>query len=74
MTVCPDPDWLRATLATMAADEALGVVQGMSVRILLDDFDPAGMPTWYHTHIIDGPTPHFEAANIWYRRAALEDS
>jgi GT2 family glycosyltransferase len=66
----PEPDWLTAALDFMNADDKLGVVQGR-VR-LPDDFDPKGMPTWYHCQIISGPTAHFEAANILYRRAALE--
>jgi GT2 family glycosyltransferase len=33
-----------------------------------------GMGTWYHCQIIDGPTPFFEACNILYRRAALEQT
>ncbi|HUC05072.1 MAG TPA: glycosyltransferase [Acidimicrobiales bacterium] len=66
----PDPDWLANGLAVMASDESLGVVQGR-VRTP-DDFDPTNMAPWYHCQIIDGPTPFFEACNIFYRRAALE--
>jgi len=68
----PDPEWLAEGLAAMLADEHLGVVQGR-VRTP-DDFDPVGLPHWYHCQIIDGPTPYFEACNIFYRRSALEET
>jgi glycosyltransferase involved in cell wall biosynthesis len=68
----PEPDWLHNGLAAMQADESLGVLQGGVC--LPHDFDPRGMPTWYHTQTIAGPTPFFEACNIFYRHAALEDA
>jgi GT2 family glycosyltransferase len=68
----PEPDWLSNGLAVMQSDESLGVLQGGVC--LPHDFDPRGMPTWYHTQIIEGPTPFFEACNIFYRRGALEDA
>jgi GT2 family glycosyltransferase len=68
----PDPEWLAGGVAVMRADESLGVLQGR-VRTP-HDFNPVGMPNWYHCQIIDGPTPYFEACNIFYRRAALEDT
>jgi glycosyltransferase involved in cell wall biosynthesis len=66
----PEPEWLAAGLSTIQADESLGVVQGR-VRTP-HDFNPINMRAWYHCQIIDGPTPYFEACNIFYRRAALE--
>ncbi len=66
----PEPGWLKAGLSTISADETLGVVQGR-VRTPWD-FDPNAMLPWYHCQIIEKPTPYFEAANIFYRRAALE--
>jgi GT2 family glycosyltransferase len=66
----PDPGWLSSGLTIMESDQMLGVMQGR-VRTP-DDFDPAGMPNWYHCQIIDQPTPYFEACNIFYRRDALE--
>jgi GT2 family glycosyltransferase len=68
----PEPGWLSDGLSVMDADPSLGVVQGR-VRTP-DDFNPVGMGTWYHCQIIDGPTPYFEACNIFYRRAALEEA
>jgi GT2 family glycosyltransferase len=68
----PEPEWLAAGVARMQADEQLGVLQGR-VRTP-HDFDPTTMGAWYHCQIIDEPTPYFEACNIFYRRAALEES
>ena len=64
----PEPKWLAAGL-TALGDAALGVVQGR-VRPP-DDFNPDAMGHWYHCQIIDGPTPYFEACNIFYRTDAL---
>jgi GT2 family glycosyltransferase len=65
----PEPKWLECGLAAMELDEHIGVIQGR-VRPPLD-FNPAEWGTWYHCQILDGPSPYFEAANIFYRRAAL---
>jgi GT2 family glycosyltransferase len=67
----PEPNWLATGLEILQRDERLGLLQGR-VRVP-SEFDPVGMGTWYHCQIIDGPSPFFEACNIFYRRAALED-
>jgi GT2 family glycosyltransferase len=67
----PEPKWLAAGL-TALGDAALGVVQGR-VRPP-DDFNPDAMGHWYHCQIIDGPTPYFEACNIFYRTDALHET
>ncbi|HUC06042.1 MAG TPA: glycosyltransferase [Acidimicrobiales bacterium] len=66
----PEPDWLDKALARFDTDERLGVLQG-GVRGP-HGFDAAAMPPWFHSQVIDGPTPYFEACNIFYRREALE--
>jgi GT2 family glycosyltransferase len=66
----PEPGWLAAGLATIAADASVGVVQGR-VRAP-QEVDPNNMEPWCHCQVIDEPTPYFEACNIFYRRAALE--
>ena len=70
--VTPDPDWLEAGVAAMRADERLGVVQGaMRAPAELGD---AKAPPWTVVHRIDGPTPFFEGCNLFFRRAALEET
>jgi GT2 family glycosyltransferase len=68
----PEPEWLSDGLAVLQSDESLGVVQGR-VRTP-DGFVSEGMEPWYHCQVIDGPTPFFEACNIFYRRTALEEA
>jgi GT2 family glycosyltransferase len=65
----PEPDWLAAGLKEMEADVRLGVMQGCTRK-------PEGVPTYYWSlwREILGPTPYFEACNIFYRRAALEET
>lgn len=65
--VRPARDWLERGLAAMAADTSLGVVQGRIDR-------PADAPLgdWTVFREVHGPTPWFEAANIFYRRDALQ--
>ena len=63
----PAPGWLAAGVAAMAADPDLGVVQGAVDRP--PDSTLGAWTVWRH---ITGPTPYFEACNVFYRRAALE--
>jgi GT2 family glycosyltransferase len=65
----PEPDWLENGLAAIARDDSLGVVQGCTRK-------PEGEPTYYWSlwREITGPTPYFEACNIFYRRRALEQT
>ncbi len=65
----PRPDWLAAGLAALTAD-GRGVVQGATT--LPAGQSNAGLPRWNHVQSIAGPTPFFEACNIFYRRDALE--
>jgi GT2 family glycosyltransferase len=62
----PQPGWLRAGLAALSSDPAVGVVQG---RVEPGD-GPIG--DWTLQRIVRGPTPFFEGCNIFYRRDALE--
>jgi glycosyltransferase involved in cell wall biosynthesis len=62
----PDADWLEAGLRAMRADGELGVVQGCTRK---PEAEPLG--DWTLWRQITGPTPYFEACNIFYRRAAL---
>lgn len=65
--VRPARDWLENGLAAMTADRSLGVVQGRIDRPV-----DAPLGDWTVFREVHGPTPWFEAANIFYRRAALE--
>jgi GT2 family glycosyltransferase len=63
----PEPRWLAAGLAALAADPGIGVVQGCTDR-------PEGtqLGDWTLWRQIREPTPWFEGCNIFYRRDALE--
>ena len=72
--VTPSPGWLEAGLAALAAHPEAGVIQGWT-------YTPAdvnlkgitwGPPNWQVLHTIVGPSPYFEACNIFYRRPAFE--
>jgi glycosyltransferase involved in cell wall biosynthesis len=67
----PGPGWLEAGLGSFEA-AAVGVVQGRTRAP--DGVDVWGLTDWYAWQVIDGPTPHFEACNIFYRRRALVDT
>jgi glycosyltransferase involved in cell wall biosynthesis len=61
------PGWIRAGLASLEADPALGVVQGHTEA----GSGPIG--DWTLQRIVRAPgTPFFEGCNIFYRREALE--
>lgn len=67
----PRPGWLEAGLAAIRADPAIGVLQGRTTA-------PPGtnvrtVDRWAIWREVDGPTPWFECANIFYRRRALEE-
>jgi glycosyltransferase involved in cell wall biosynthesis len=62
----PEPYWLAAGLDEMLADDGVGVVQGCTRKPEL-----ASLGDWTLWRQITGPTPYFEACNIFYRRAAL---
>lgn len=66
----PEPGWLAGGLATISTDDRIGVVQGCTRK-------PEGQPhggDWTLWRQITEPTPFFEGCNIFYRRAALEQS
>jgi GT2 family glycosyltransferase len=66
----PKPGWLAAGVAAIRSDDRLGVVQGRTTQP--DELDETALKRWNHRQNILGPTPHFEACNIFYRRDALE--
>lgn len=68
----PQPNWLAAGLATVHADERIGVAQGRTTAPAGVDVDD--LPPWWHHQTITGPTHQFEACNVFYRRQALEQS
>lgn len=74
--VTPDPGYLEAGVRTLDADPRLGVLQGRT--LLSPDTDLSkvhwGPPNWNQVLIIEGPTPHFEGCNLFFRRAALESA
>ena len=74
--VTPSAGWLEAGLAALAAQPDAGVIQGWT-------YTPAdvnlsgiawGPPNWQVLHTITGPSPYFEACNIFYRRSAFEST
>ena len=63
------PGWLAAGLAMMDWDERVGVVQGRTVIP-----EGAALGAWTVTRQVPWASPFFESHNIFYRRAALEQS
>ncbi len=66
----PDPAWLEAGVQRLAADPSLGVLQGCTQMPPDTEFASHGATVVYRA--VDGPTPHFEGCNVFYRREALE--
>jgi GT2 family glycosyltransferase len=66
----PDPTWLEAGLAAMSGHPSWGVVQGRTVAP--PGTDLTRLDEWSIWRANSGPTPWFEAANIFYRHSALE--
>lgn len=69
--VVPDPGWLEAGVDAFE-DATVGVVQG-ETRVP-DGVDVRALPPWSLWRQIEGLTPFFEGCNIFYRRAALEQT
>ena len=69
--VVPDAGWLEAVVAAFD-DPTVGVVQG-ETRVP-DGVDVHALPAWSLWRQIEGVTPFFEGCNIFYRRAALEQT
>jgi GT2 family glycosyltransferase len=65
----PEPGWLAAGVAALAGSDDLGVVQG---RVVRGQHVATGPWTLIREH--DAPTPYFEGCNVFYRRAALEQT
>lgn len=61
----PSPGWLSAGMASLGADDRIGVVQG---RVTRPDV-PLGPWTVFREH--NSATPYFEGCNVFYRRSAL---
>jgi hypothetical protein len=61
------PAWLLSGIEAFA--DGIGLVQG---RTLPDPGQPLGIFKWYIR--IENETPTYDTANIFYRRAALDDS
>ena len=70
----PAAGWLEAGLAALEAQPNAGVIQGrVGIPADIDRMKVSyGQPNWEILHIIEGPTPYFEACNIFFRRAAFE--
>lgn len=66
----PEPDWLAAGVAAMDAHPQWGLCQGHTWPDLEMGAGPGGR--WVVSRTVTGPTCWFEAANIFYRRAALQ--
>jgi glycosyltransferase involved in cell wall biosynthesis len=69
--VVPDPGWLKAGLAEFD-DPSVGVVQGHT-RVP-EGIDVHALPAWSLFRLIEEQTPFFEGCNIFYLRAALEQT
>jgi glycosyltransferase involved in cell wall biosynthesis len=69
--VVPSPGWLAAGL-TAFDTPSVGVVQGHTC--LPDGVDVHDLPPWSLWRDVEEPGPFFEACNIFYRRAALEQT
>ena len=68
----PEDGWLAAGLAAFDADAGLGVAQGCTRAP--DGVDVSKLQGWYVWRVITSATPYFDACNIFYRRAALEQT
>jgi glycosyltransferase involved in cell wall biosynthesis len=68
----PTDGWLAAGLEAVMVRDNVGVVQGCTTQP--PDLDETKLKRWNHRQNIVGPTPHFEACNIFYRRAALDST
>jgi GT2 family glycosyltransferase len=70
----PAAGWLEAGLAALKAKPEAGVIQGrVGIPSGFSRADVAyGPPNWEILHIIEQPTPYFEACNIFFRRPAFE--
>jgi GT2 family glycosyltransferase len=72
--VTPAPGWLEAGLSALREQPRTGVVQGRTTYP--ESTDPYavryGPPNWEILHMIEQPTPFFEACNIFFRKAAFE--
>ncbi len=65
----PQVGWLEAGVEALQTDPRLGVVQGRTQ--LTAGVDLGRFRGLVDFRIVDGPTPHFEGCNIFYRREAL---
>jgi GT2 family glycosyltransferase len=66
----PQPGWLEAGLATMAASPTVGVAQGRTVRAGGNEHYPYTPFTVIRE--VSRPSPWFEGCNLFLRRDALE--
>lgn len=65
----PEPGWLATGLDAVIRDNRIGVVQGCTRKP-----DGASLKDWTLWREVTGPSPFFEACNIFYRCAALEQT
>jgi GT2 family glycosyltransferase len=66
----PEPGWLEAAVRFLNTHPEVGVAQGRTRAP--DGVDVDALQGWYVWRVISGPTPYFDACNVFYRRAALE--
>lgn len=62
----PDPGWLEAGVQVLEDHPTMGVAQGRTLM------GPGEISEWTIYREITGPTPWFEACNLFVRREALE--
>ncbi len=64
----PEPQWLEWGLRTLEGDEAVGVVQGCTMRPTAPyEYTPRTL----YREVLE-PSPWFEGCNLFFRREALE--
>ncbi|HEX3794033.1 MAG TPA: glycosyltransferase family 2 protein [Acidimicrobiales bacterium] len=66
----PSRRWLQAGLEAFQEQPQTGVIQGRTH--IPEGSSVDRLTDWFVWRQIDGPTPYFEGANIFYRRASLE--
>jgi GT2 family glycosyltransferase len=74
--VTPTTKWLETGLAAFEGMPTIGVIQGRTRVPAEEDHKKHryGPPDWELYHIIESPTPYFEACNIFFRREVMEQT
>jgi glycosyltransferase involved in cell wall biosynthesis len=68
----PEPGWLEAGVTHLQENPAVGVAQGQTRAP--DGVDVHAIQGWYVWRVIPEASPYFDACNVFYRRAALDQA